>query len=86
MKVLQDGKEVKGAKVFYNVQSGAPLYVEIEGVNYDALAFKFEGAKDNVVKKGDVMSTESIQGKEDESVEADKTLAKNEAKASKGKK
>jgi len=71
VKVLQDGKEVKGAKVFYNVQSGAPLYVEIEGVNYDALAFKFEGERDNVVTKGDVMSTATL----------DKPVAKkNEAK------
>lgn len=60
MKVLRNGKEVKGAKIFYNNQSGAPLYVEDAGVNYDASAFTFEGERDNVVTKGEVLSSESI--------------------------
>jgi len=65
MKVLREGKEVKGAKIFYNNQSGAPLYVEEDGVNYAAAAYTFEGQRDNVITKGEVLSTETIvEGKD----------------------
>jgi len=65
MKILKevDGKqvEVKGAKVFYEGHSGAPMYVQVDGVNYSPNAFTLEGPSENVVKKGDVMSTDNLE-------------------------
>lgn len=44
MKVYRDGKEVKGAKVFYGA-TGVPAHVEVDGQNLDPSVFEFKEAE-----------------------------------------
>jgi hypothetical protein len=65
MKVFQDGKEVKNAKVSY-FAGGQPAHVEVEGVKFDPAAFEFrddEPAKKTKDGDAEVMTTKNTPAK-----------------------